>query len=120
MVLLFWTKLFKIITSMPTNPEQLVEQIRVATNYQKTKQALKAKILTDLHLAYAGGLFLIDTDLLAFLATWPDDELYLEDVYNNPIKITRQELLDQARQHYQSAMNTWHIEHEELKRIRKI
>ncbi len=70
MVLLFWTKLFKIITSMPTNPEQLVEQIRVATNYQKNKQALKAKILTDLHLAYAGGLFLIDTDLLAFLATF--------------------------------------------------
>ena len=99
---------------------QLVEQIRVATDYQKNKQALREKILTDLHLPYAGGLFLIDTNLLAFLATWPNDELYIEDVYNNPIKIIRQELLDQARQHYQSAMNTWHIEHEELKRIRKI
>ena len=120
MVLLFWTKLFKIITSMPTNPEQLVEQIRVATNYQKNKQALKEKILTDLHLPYAGGLFFIDINLLAFLATWPSDELYLEDIYGNPIHIMKQELLDKARQHYQTVMNAWHIEHEQLKRIRKI
>jgi hypothetical protein len=99
---------------------QLVEQIKVATDYQKNKQALKEKILTDLHLPYAGGLFLIDINLLAFLATWPSEELYLEDVYHNPIQIARQEFLDKARQHYQLVMNTWHIEHEQLKRIRKI
>jgi len=99
---------------------QLVEQIRVATDYQKNKQALREKILTDLHLPYAGGLFLIDTNLLAFLATWPSDELYLEDIYGNPIHIIKQELLDKARQHYQTVMNTWHMEHEKIKRIRKI
>ena len=80
----------------------------------------RIKILTDLHLPYAGGLFVIDTVLLAFLATWPDDELYLEDIYGNPIHIIKQELLDKARQHYQTVMNTWHIEHEQIKRIRKI
>lgn len=99
---------------------QLVDQIRVATDYQKNKKALREKILTDLHLPYAGGLFLIDISLLSFLATWPNDELYLEDVYGNPIHVVKQELLDQARQHYQMVMNTWHIEHEQLKRIRKI
>ena len=103
-----------------STPEQLVNQIRLATDYQKNKRALREKILTDLHLAYGGGLFLIDTSLLAFLATWHDDELYLEDVYNNPIKINRQELLAQAQQHYYSVMNAWHIEHEKLKQIRKI
>ena len=103
-----------------STPEQLVNQIRVATDYQKNKRELREKILTDLHLAYNGGLFLIDSGLLAFLATWPEDELYLEDVYNNPIKINRQELLTQAQQHYQSTMNAWHIEHERLKQIRKI
>ena len=99
---------------------QLVEQIRVATDYQKNKQALREKILTDLHLPYAGGLFLIDINLLAFLATWPSDELYLEDIYGNPIHIIKQELFDKAQQHYQTIMNAWHIEHERLKRIRKI
>jgi hypothetical protein len=103
-----------------STPEQLVNQIRLATDYQKNKRELREKILTDLHLTYNGGLFLLDSGLLAFLATWPDDELYLEDVYNNPIKIDREELLSQARQHYQSTMNVWHIEHERLKKIRKI
>jgi hypothetical protein len=99
---------------------QLVDQIRVATDYQKNKQALRDKILTDLHLSYAGGLFLIDMNLLAFLATWPSDELYIQDIYGNPIRVARQELLSRAQQHYQSVMNTWHIEHEKLKQIRKI
>lgn len=103
-----------------STPEQLVNQIRLATDYQKNKHALKEKILTDLHLAYNGGLFLIDTSLLAFLATWPSDELHLEDVYNNPIHINRSELLTLAQQHYQMVMNSWHIEHEKLKQIRKI
>lgn len=101
-------------------PEQLVEQIRVATDYQINKKTLKEKILTDLHLPYNGGLFLIDQNLLSFLATWPDDELFLEDVYENPIKINRSELLEKARQCYCAAMNSWHQQHEELKRIRKI
>lgn len=105
---------------MRSTPQQLVEQIRISTDYQKNKQALKDKILTDLHLVYSGGLFLIDTNLLAFLATWPNDTLFLEDVYGNPIRIIRQDLLNNARQHYQSVMNSWHIEHEKLKNIRKI
>jgi hypothetical protein len=103
-----------------STPEQLVNQIRLATDYQKNKHALKEKILTDLHLAYNSGLFLIDPSLIAFLATWPNDELYLEDVYSNPIPINRTEFLVQSQQHYQMVMNSWHIEHEKLKQIRKI
>lgn len=99
---------------------ELVEEIKQATDYQKNKRLLKEKILTDLHLAYNGGLFLIDTSLLAFLATWPEDELYLQDVYENPVLIKRDEFLAQARAQYHSIMNSWHVQHEELKRIRKI
>jgi hypothetical protein len=105
---------------MTSTVEQLVEQIRVATDYQKNKHALKEKILTDLHLVHAGGLFLISPAILAFVTTWPDNTLFLEDVYSNPIKINRDEFLTAAREHYQSIMNLWHIEHDKLKQIRKI
>jgi hypothetical protein len=81
---------------------------------------LREKIRTDLHVPYNNGLFLVTTELIAFLATWPNDELFLEDVYQNPIKVTRSEFLDLCGKHYQMVMNRWHIEHEELKRIRKI
>ena len=37
-----------------------------------------------------GGLFKITPELIAFVKTWPVDELYLEDTYQNPIAIDRQ------------------------------
>lgn len=100
--------------------DQLINQIKQATDYQTNKQILKEKIQTDLLFAYNGGLFKVSQELIAFLNSWDCDELFLEDTYNNPIKINRQELLDLCKQHYQQVMNAWHIEHEELKRIRKI
>ena len=103
-----------------STPEQLVNQIRTATDNQTNKRFLKEKILTDLHLAYNGGLFKLDTGLLAFVTTWPDQELFLEDVYGNPIAVQREDFLIQAREQYHAVMNEWHIQHEELKRIRKI
>lgn len=103
-----------------STPEQLVDQIKVATDYQKNKKQLKEKILTDLHVTYNDGLFLITTDLISFLATWTEEDLFLEDVYNNPIKVKREELLTKAKECYQAVMNEWHIEHEKLKRIRKV
>ena len=100
--------------------ENIVQEIRQATDYQTNKRILREKIQTDLHFAHAGGLFKSTPELIAFLSAWTVDELILEDTYNNPIKVSRQELLKLCQQHYQMAMNAWHIQHEELKRIRKI
>lgn len=100
--------------------EQLLSQIRQATSYQQNKQILREKIQTDLHFAHNGGLFKVTPELLAFVATWPIDELYLEDTYQNPIEIDRTVFLVQAQQHYQKVMNRWHQAHDELKKIRKI
>lgn len=100
--------------------EQLVNQIKQSTDYQTNKRTLREKILIDLHMPYNNGMFKLTPELLAFVATWPDDILYLEDTYQNPIQITRDDFLTKARAHYQQTMNTWHQQHEELKRIRKV
>jgi hypothetical protein len=102
------------------NINSLVEEIRLSTNFQINKKILKEKIQTDLHMTHNGGMFKITPELLAFLQTWPTEELYLEDTYQNPIKIDRQVFLVSAQQHYQQVMNRWHNEYEELKKIRKI
>lgn len=100
--------------------ENLVNQVKLATDYQINKRALREKILIDLHMPYNNGMFKLTPELLAFVSTWPDDILFLEDTYQNPIQILRDEFLNKARPHYQQAMNTWHQQHEELKRIRKV
>ena len=98
----------------------LVEEIKLATDFQINKKILREKIQTDLHMAHNGGLFKITPELIAFVKTWPIDEIYLEDTYQNPIQIDRQTFLVTAQQHYQLVMNRWHNEYEELKKIRKI
>lgn len=103
-----------------TDITQLVDEIRLATDFQINKKILREKIQTDLHMTHNGGLFKITPELLAFVKTWPVDEMYLEDSYQNPVKIDRQVFLVTAQQHYQQAMNRWHNEYEELKKIRKI
>ena len=100
--------------------DQITAQIQQATNYQINKRILREKIQTDLHLPYNGGLFCVTTDIIAFLSAWNTDELFLEDTYQNPIRINRKEFLELCKQHYQMVMNTWHIQHEEIRRARKI
>ena len=99
---------------------QLVDQVRLATDYQINKQILREKILTDLHVAYNGGLFLVSQELLAFVATYRYTTMYIEDTYHNPIEVDRDEFRTLCEEHYQKVMNRWHQEHNELKRIRKI
>jgi hypothetical protein len=105
---------------MTTEITQLVAQIKQATDYQINKRILKEKIETDLHVPYNNGLFKVTPVLIAFLSTWPSVVLHLEDTYENPILIQRAEFLEICIQHYQQAMNAWHIQHEEIKRARKV
>ena len=100
--------------------EKLTQEIRLATNYQINKRILREKIQTDLHVPYNGGLFKVTPELIGFLNAWSSDELFLEDTYQNPIKIIRQEFLTKCQQHYQLIMNEWHIQHEEIRRARKV
>lgn len=103
-----------------STPEQIVDQIKLATDYQTNKRILREKVLTELHMPYNNGMFKITPELLAFAATWPLEVFYLEDVYQNPIEIEKQVFLVKAQQHYHAAMNEWHQQHDELKKIRKI
>lgn len=98
----------------------LLQEIKQSTDFQINKKTLREKIQTDLHMTHNGGMFKITPELFAFVQTWPVDELYLEDLYENPVSIDRQVFLVTAQQHYQQVMNRWHNEYEKLKKIRKI
>lgn len=100
--------------------DQLLQQIKQATDYQTNKKILHEKVQTDLHFAYNGGLFKVTPELIGFVNAWTTDPLFIKDVYDNPIKVDRSEFLNLCMQHYHTVMNAWHIQHEEIKRARKI
>ena len=99
---------------------KIVEQVRLATDFQTNKQILRERIQTDLHFAHNGGMFKVTPELLAFVQSWPIDTLYLEDVYQNPVEVDKQVFLVMAQQHYHCVMNEWHQEYAELRKIRKV
>ena len=83
------------------------------------RKQLRERIQVDLIFTENGGMFKITPELLAFVQTWPVDELYLEDIHGNPIKLDKQTFLVKAQQHYQTVMNAWHVEFEQSKKIRR-
>lgn len=103
-----------------SNISNIVEQVRLATNFNINKQILREKIQTELHIAHNGGMFKITPELIAFVKDWPLDTLYIEDVYQNPVEIDRQVFLVTAQQHYHRVMNEWHQQYAELRKIRKV
>jgi hypothetical protein len=103
-----------------TDINQLLNEIRLATDFQINKKLLREKISTDLHITHNGGMFKLTPELFAFVKAWNSNELYLEDCYQNPIKVDKESFLTVAEQHYHQVMNRWHNEYEKLKTIRKI
>jgi hypothetical protein len=82
------------------------------------RKNLKERIETQLAVTHRGGLFKASPELISFLNCWTDEELVLEDLYHNPIKCTRLALLEELKSAYQFALNSWHNDFENSKKIR--
>ena len=100
------------------NPDELKALADTKFKHALFRKNLKERIEAQLAVAHNGGLFKASPELISFLSCWTEDELFLEDVYQNPIKCNRAQLLDKVKEAYQYAMNSWHIDFENSKRIR--
>jgi hypothetical protein len=98
----------------------IVDQVKQATDFQINRKILKEKINADLHLAHSSGLIRITPELISFLSCLEEDEVYITDIYENPILIPRVEVLEQCKTQYLSAMKEWTEQHAQLRRIRKL
>lgn len=99
-------------------PDILKKIANEAFDNAAKKLELKEKIDTQLHVVYNGGLFKATPELITFLHVCSDMEMIIPDVYENPIKINREELKDKLISAYQFAMNSWYTEYQELEQIR--
>lgn len=90
-----------------------------AFNHALYRKTLRERIQAELVITQDGGMFKVTPELINFLKDWPIDEMYLEDMHGNPIKVDKQVFLIRAQQHYHTVMNAWHNEFEQSKKIRK-
>ena len=101
------------------NPDQLKTLADTQFERAAYTKTLLESTRAKLTLAHNGGLFSVGMGLIAFLNAMSDAELVIEDIYNNPIRVRRQEMLDQARHVYNEAMTEWNAKFEKSNRIRR-
>jgi hypothetical protein len=94
----------------------LVDNIKHRFNHNESRLYLKEKYTNRLTIAYSGGMFTITPQLIAFLrnSTTGESHEFLVDIYNNPVKVDREEFLKIATETYNGAMEQWHTEYQEL------
>ena len=98
--------------------ENLLAHARARFDHESAKRVLKEKYQAKLIFAYNGGMFRTTPELLAFVQSWPIEELYLKDLYDNPVEVDKQVFLVKLQQHYHEQMNAWLVEFEQLSKQR--
>lgn len=99
---------------MTTNT--LVAEARARFNHAESKQYLKEKYINMLTVAYSGGMFKVDQTLITFLSTTQAD--IIVDIYDNPVKVNRAELLELVTTTYNTVMSKWLEEYTTLSKSR--
>jgi hypothetical protein len=99
--------------------DQLILHARARFDHAAAKKNLQEKYQAKQIFAHAGGMWQAGPQLLAVLnCCTMDQEVVLEDLYHNPIKINTKELWNLATARWQETMNAWLVEHKQLNQLR--
>ena len=102
---------------MDTN--DLITQARARFEHGVAKRVLKEKYQAKMIFAYRGGMWRAGADLCnALVNLGGNQEIVLPDLYETPVKINSQELLQMSLQRFHEQMNAWLLEFESLSKNR--
>lgn len=94
--------------------DQLVAHGRARFGHAAARRLLKEKYQAKMIFAYAGGMWQAGPDLLNLLAVCGDAETVILDLYETPVHVKVEVLLNLAQQRWQEQMTAWLIEHEAI------
>lgn len=96
----------------------LIKEAKARFDHNAAKQLLKEKYQAKLIIANQGGMWKVTPELITFVDSAGSQELILLDSYENPIKVNRPELLKTIVDHYNTVMEQWYNDFEDLKKNR--
>jgi len=98
--------------------KQLITEAKARFNHNSAKIYLKDKYESKLSVADQGGLWIANIELISFLSSINQDRLVVLDIYGNPVKVNRVELLTKLEKTYHYVMDQWHTEWASLEKKR--
>jgi hypothetical protein len=100
------------------NTDELISHSRGRFDHAVAKRTLKEKYLAKMIFAHAGGMWQAGPELINTLNICAGDAAVILDLYENPVKISPDELKKLAQERWQEQMNAWQVEHAELMKTR--
>jgi len=95
------------------NTDQLIAQSRSRFDHETTKRVLTEKYQAKMVFTHAGGMWRAGPELLTLLKVCLTDDVVIEDLYGNPVRVNAQELQTLAFERWQEQMNAWLAEYEQ-------
>jgi len=101
------------------NTDELIAHSRSRFDHAAAKRVLKEKYQAKMIFAHAGGLWQAGPELLTLLHTVKENKsVVLLDLYENPVEIIPEELVELAQQRWQEQMTAWLLEYTEINKNR--
>jgi len=101
------------------NTDELIAHSRSRFDHAAAKRVLKEKYQAKMIFAHAGGLWQAGPELLTLLHTVKENKsVVLLDLYENPVEIIPEELVELAQQRWQEQMTAWLVEYIEINKNR--
>ena len=98
--------------------ENLSNTIKRRFDHEASRQALKEKYEAKLIFAHQGGMFRAGPELIVLLNSLRQKEPVIVDLYDTPVTVNKQTLLEETVQRWQEQLNAWQVELAELSRER--
>lgn len=101
------------------DPDKLKAFADAAFDRELHRKNIKESADALLSVTLNGGLFIATPTLIAFLASWDENNIFVEDFYKHPIEVNRIELLTKLKDAYRQSLKTWHDNFQISNRIRR-
>jgi hypothetical protein len=101
---------------MDTN--SLVAQARARLDHTAQKRILRERYQTKLTFAFNGGMFRASPEMITFLSLYGDQTIVVEDLYQNPVEVEANLLLEIMQRRYKEQTNAWLNEYHQMQKQR--
>jgi hypothetical protein len=98
------------------NTDELIRHGRARFEHAAAKKLLREKYQAKLTFVSQGGMWSAGPELLNLLSACADrgDQVVIEDLYKNPVRVNVEQLRELAWQRWQECMNAWLTEFDAL------
>jgi len=96
----------------------IIAHARARFDHEAAKRTLREKYQGKLTFALNGGLFRATPEMIVFLNLYGDQQIVIQDLYENPVEVNAAELCDLMRARWQEQMSAWLVEFDSLSKKR--